>query len=73
LIRLINISEETGLIAESKSRHFNSIVNSVKLNEIPYSFGRSFASCDNVIISATGYTGSGRFELYATNSDTVKI
>jgi aminomethyltransferase len=29
--------------------------------------------CDNVIISATGYTGAGGFELYATNEDTSKI
>ncbi len=32
-----------------------------------------FADCDNVIISATGYTGSGGFELYFYNNDAEKI
>ena len=75
--RLINISEETGLIAIQGPKVATLIqsLTPVKLNEIPYySFRKGvFAGCDNVIISATGYTGSGGFELYATNSDTVKI
>ncbi len=32
-----------------------------------------FAGVDNVIISATGYTGAGGFELYMYNSDAEKI
>ncbi len=32
-----------------------------------------FAGIENVIISATGYTGSGGFELYMYNQDAVKI
>lgn len=32
-----------------------------------------FASVDNVIISATGYTGSGGFEIYCKNSDVKQI
>jgi aminomethyltransferase len=32
-----------------------------------------FAGCDEVIISATGYTGSGGFELYMYNQDALKI
>jgi aminomethyltransferase len=28
-----------------------------------------FAGLDNVIISATGYTGSGGFEIYCKNAD----
>ncbi|MDR1783180.1 MAG: glycine cleavage system aminomethyltransferase GcvT, partial [Dysgonamonadaceae bacterium] len=47
----------------------------VDLSSIPYySFttGR-FAGVDNVIISNTGYTGCGGFELYFYNEDAVKI
>lgn len=43
----------------------------VNLSEIKfYSFvTASFAGIENVIISATGYTGSGGFELYVKNED----
>jgi len=33
----------------------------------------SFAGVDNVIISATGYTGAGGFEIYCYNEDLLKI
>ncbi|MCP1995924.1 glycine cleavage system aminomethyltransferase GcvT [Flavobacterium sp. HSC-61S13] len=33
----------------------------------------TFAGVDNVIISATGYTGSGGFEIYVKNEDVEKI
>ena len=48
---------------------------SVDLAGIPYySFTMGeFAGVENVIISATGYTGSGGFELYFYNNDGVKI
>ncbi len=48
---------------------------SVDLKNIPYySFVTGeFAGVANVIISATGYTGSGGFELYFYNSDGLKI
>jgi len=48
---------------------------SVDLAGIPYySFTTGeFAGVGNVIISATGYTGSGGFELYFFNNDGVKI
>jgi len=48
---------------------------SVDLASIPYySFTTGeFAGIENVIISATGYTGSGGFELYFYNNDGVKI
>jgi len=47
----------------------------VDLAAIPYySFTTGeFAGVDNVIISATGYTGSGGFELYFYNNNGVKI
>jgi aminomethyltransferase len=48
---------------------------SVDLAGIPYySFTTGdFAGAKNVIISATGYTGSGGFELYFRNSDGIRI
>lgn len=47
----------------------------VNLSEIPYySFVTgAFAGAENVIISNTGYTGAGGFELYMYNDDAVKI
>jgi len=71
--RLINISESTGLIAVQGPASI-SIVQSLceeDLSQIPYySFIKTkFAGKDNVIVSATGYTGSGGVELYAANED----
>ncbi|MDR1866341.1 MAG: glycine cleavage system aminomethyltransferase GcvT [Bacteroidales bacterium] len=47
----------------------------VDLKSIPYySFVTGeFAGADNVIISATGYTGAGGFELYFRNEDGIRI
>ncbi len=47
----------------------------INLSEMGYytfAIGK-FAGIDNVLISATGYTGSGGFEIYADNSDAEKI
>lgn len=48
---------------------------SVNLSEIPYYHFTTgpFAGVDEVIISNTGYTGAGGFELYMYNKDAVKI
>jgi aminomethyltransferase len=47
----------------------------VQLKDIPYySFVTgAFAGADNVIISATGYTGAGGFELYFRHADGIRI
>ncbi len=47
----------------------------INLSDIPYySFVTgAIAKADNVIISNTGYTGAGGFELYMYNDDAVKI
>lgn len=47
----------------------------VNLEKIPfYHFEiAKFAGCSEVIISATGYTGSGGFEIYCLNKDAEKI
>lgn len=70
--RMINISEETGLIAIQGPKAIDVLqkLTSVDLTTIDYyhfTKGR-LADVDNVIISATGYTGSGGFELYADNA-----
>lgn len=39
-----------------------------------YTFERgAFAGVDNVIVSATGYTGSGGFEIYVKNADALTV
>lgn len=66
--RIIDISDKTGLLAvqgplaEAVLQPLTSVV----LKDIPYyHFVKgTFAGIDNVIISATGYTGAGGFELY---------
>jgi len=72
--RLINISDETGLIAVQgpKAAELLQPLTDIKLETIPYySFVKGkFAGIDNVLVSATGYTGSGGFELYV-DSDQV--
>ncbi|MEP6795366.1 MAG: glycine cleavage system aminomethyltransferase GcvT [Saprospiraceae bacterium] len=66
--RMIDISDQTGLIAVQGPMALAALqpLTDVDLKKIPYySFAKGvFAGIDNVLISATGYTGSGGFELY---------
>ncbi len=66
--RMIDISDQTGLIAVQGPMSLAALqpLTDVDLKKIPYySFAKGvFAGIDNVLISATGYTGSGGFELY---------
>lgn len=75
--RLINISQETGLIAVQGPLAIQTLqrLTQVDLNAIPYyHFVKgTIAGIDNVIISATGYTGSGGFELYSSNQDLPRL
>ncbi len=70
--RLINISDQTGLIAVQGP--FATLLlqplTEVRLADIPYyHFVKGkFAGIDNVLISATGYTGAGGFELYVDSA-----
>lgn len=50
-------------------------ITAIKVDQIPYYyFGvGTVAGIDNVIVSATGYTGSGGYEIYLENKDAVKI
>lgn len=65
---LIDISDRTALLAVQGPRAAEVLqaLTEVELADIPYyQFIRGvLAGVDNVIISATGYTGSGGFELY---------
>lgn len=72
-----NASDNISLIAVQgpKSASILQKLTSVNLTDIPfYSFVTgNFAGVDNVIISNTGYTGSGGFELFMYNEEAVKI
>jgi aminomethyltransferase len=76
-VKMQNISAKTGLLAVQGPKAAEALQ---KLTQIDlkgmkyYTFERGrFAGVNNVIVSATGYTGSGGFEIYARNRDLVKI
>lgn len=75
--RLVNISENTSLLALQgpKSHAVLSTLTEVNIEDIPYySFKKgTVAGVENVLISATGYTGSGGYELYVENKDAVAV
>ena len=66
--KLINISDQTGLLAVQgpKAAEAMQALTEVDLAQMKYyTFAKgAFAGVDNVLISATGYTGAGGFELY---------
>ena len=69
--RLINISDRTGLLAVQGPEATGILqqLTSIDLGAIPYYHfekGR-IAGIENVLISATGYTGAGGYEIYADN------
>lgn len=69
--RLINISEQTGLVAVQGPLAIEALQSftDIPLKSIPYyHFVKGdFAGIENVIVSNTGYTGAGGFELYTDN------
>ncbi|MGP8217322.1 MAG: glycine cleavage system aminomethyltransferase GcvT [Bacteroidia bacterium] len=72
-----NASGETSLLAIQgpKATAILSKLTPVDLAKIPYysfTIGK-FCGIDNVIISNTGYTGAGGFEIYCKNEDAGKI
>jgi aminomethyltransferase len=76
-VKMQNISAKTGLIAVQGPKAVAALqkLTDIDLSGIKYyNFRRGrFAGCNNVIVSATGYTGSGGFEIYAKNKDLPKI
>lgn len=75
--RMINISERTGLLAVQgpNATRILQPLTGVNLEDIAYyHFAKSrFAGIDDVLISATGYTGSGGFELYVDSEHTASL
>ncbi len=75
--RIIDISDKTGLLAVQGplAKALLQPLTDVALDDIPYyHFAKGkIAGIDNVIISATGYTGSGGFELYVDSKDLVSL
>jgi aminomethyltransferase len=72
-----NISDDTSLLAVQGPNAMAALqkLTDVKLADIPYySFVKGkFNGIDNVVISNTGYTGAGGFELYFENSSANKM
>lgn len=76
-VEMRNLSDDYSLLAIQgpKSVEAMQSLTSVNLSEIPY-YGfkvGDFAGIENVIISATGYTGSGGFEIYCKNEEVEQI
>lgn len=76
-VQMINISDRTGLLAVQGPKAVQVLqkLTDIDLSAIKYySFVKGkFAGFDNVLLSATGYTGSGGFEIYANDLDTEAI
>ena len=76
-LELIDISDNTGLIALQGPMAVKVLakITDVDVESISYyKFKKgSVAGIENVLISATGYTGSGGFELYVKSDDTENL
>ncbi len=76
-VEMVNMSDEMSLLAVQGPNAIKTLqkLTSVDLSSIPYyafTIG-TLAGVNDVIISNTGYTGSGGFELYMMNSDARKV
>ncbi|UPQ78924.1 glycine cleavage system aminomethyltransferase GcvT [Flavobacterium azooxidireducens] len=76
-VEMKNISEDYSLLAIQGPKAVEAMqsLTSINLAEIKYYHFEvaDFAGIENVIISATGYTGSGGFEIYCKNSEVEQI
>ena len=76
-VNIKNESNDYSLLAIQGPNAIEAMQNltNVDLNQIPfYHFAvNNFAGFENIIISATGYTGSGGFEIYCKNSQVIYI
>jgi len=76
-VEMTNASDQYSLLAIQgpKAAEAMQSLTAINLVEMPYySFQiGTFAGVENVIISATGYTGSGGFEIYFKNEDAETI
>jgi len=72
-VEMVNSSDEFSLLAVQgplavKALQSLTEINLTEMKYYTFEIG-NFAGMDNVIVSATGYTGSGGFELYIKNKD----
>jgi aminomethyltransferase len=76
-VEMINASDDYSLLAIQgpKAAEAMQSLTSTDLSAIKFYHFEvgDFAGCPNVIISATGYTGSGGFEIYVKNEDAEKV
>ncbi len=76
-VEMHNISDKTSLLAVQGPKAAESLQNLTTLDLASmeyYTFNKGqFAGVDNVVISATGYTGAGGFEIYFDNEHADKI
>tara|TARA_B100001287_G_C22682258_1_gene531204 strand:- start:152 stop:1234 length:1083 start_codon:yes stop_codon:yes gene_type:complete len=76
-VEMINVSDEYSLLAiqgPNAAKAMQSLTEVDLSNMTYYTFEHNrFAGIDNVMISATGYTGSGGFEIYVRNEDANKL
>ncbi len=75
--KMINISDHTALLAVQGPKAAEALqsLTDIDLKGMKYyTFEKgSFAGVDNVLVSATGYTGSGGFELYIQKDEAPKV
>ena len=76
-VEMTNVSDELSLLAVQGPNAIKTLqkITKVDLSTIPYYAFTTGAigGIDNVIISNTGYTGSGGFELYVSNENAKKL
>ena len=76
-VEMTNISDEISLFAVQGAIALDALqpLTDVNLKEIPYYHFKkdTFAGIPNVIISNTGYTGAGGFEIYVNNENAVEV
>tara|TARA_B100000780_G_C21120083_1_gene453623 strand:- start:491 stop:1573 length:1083 start_codon:yes stop_codon:yes gene_type:complete len=76
-VEMINISEDTSLLAVQGPKAAEALqsLTDMNISEMKYyTFQKgNFAGKENVLISTTGYTGAGGFEIYFNNEDAEEI
>jgi aminomethyltransferase len=76
-VEMHNISDKTSLLAVQGPLAVKALqsLTEIDLSVMEYyTFKKGvFAGCENVLISATGYTGAGGFEIYCDNAQAEKI
>ncbi|MGJ1363278.1 glycine cleavage system aminomethyltransferase GcvT [Sphingobacterium spiritivorum] len=76
-VEMKNISDQTSLFAVQGPKAAEALQSLTDIELAPmeyYTFAKgTFAGVDNVLVSATGYTGAGGFEIYVANEDAQKV